>query len=84
MSIIFWIVLGLVAGMIAKAIDPHPQSGSILWTIVLGIIGAVVGGFLGGALLGLDVNGFNIESIITAVLGALLVLWLGRRAGQTF
>jgi uncharacterized membrane protein YeaQ/YmgE (transglycosylase-associated protein family) len=74
MGIISWIVLGLVAGALAKLILPGKQGGGWIITIILGIVGALVGGFIGGALFGLDVSGFNIESVFTAVLGAILVL----------
>lgn len=78
MNIIGWLLLGLVAGVIANAIDPAPSKGGILGAIVLGIVGALVGGFIGSLLLGVDVSGFNIGSILVAVIGSLLVLWIGR------
>lgn len=79
MGILTWIILGAVAGSIANAIDPRPSKGGILGSIILGIVGAIVGGFLAGTFLGVDVTGFNLTSLIVAVLGALLMLWVGRQ-----
>ena len=78
MNILGWILLGLVVGVIANALDPRPSKGGILGAIVLGIVGALVGGFLGSALLGVTVTGFNFGSVLIAVIGALLVLLVGR------
>jgi uncharacterized membrane protein YeaQ/YmgE (transglycosylase-associated protein family) len=87
MGILSWIVLGLVAGALAKFIMPGEQVGGILLTIVLGVVGALVGGFLGTYVFGFgDVTGFNLRSIAIAVGGAVLVLFAyglamrGRRA----
>lgn len=78
MDILVWLVLGLIAGVIANAIDPRPSQGGILGAIVLGVLGAIVGGFLGSRLLGEGVTGLNFQSVIIAVLGSLLLLFLGR------
>jgi uncharacterized membrane protein YeaQ/YmgE (transglycosylase-associated protein family) len=79
MGIIAWIVLGLIAGAIAKAIYPGTQGGGFLATTGLGIVGAVVGGYLAQALrLGgaSAVGGLNLWSIALAVVGALVVLFI--------
>src|SRR5262249_9609283 len=77
MGILAWILLGLVAGVLAKFIMPGRQGGGIILTIVLGIVGALVGGFLGTHVLGFgDMSGFDLRSIAIAVGGALLVLFL--------
>jgi uncharacterized membrane protein YeaQ/YmgE (transglycosylase-associated protein family) len=76
MSIITWIILGLVAGWLAGMV--MGGSRGILGNIVVGILGAVIGGFLASALLGLDVTGFNFTSVIVATLGAVLLLALLR------
>jgi uncharacterized membrane protein YeaQ/YmgE (transglycosylase-associated protein family) len=78
MGILYWVVFGLIAGSIANFIDPAPSRYGILGSIVLGIVGAVVGGWIGSTFLGLNVSGFNLTSFIVAVLGSLLVLWVGR------
>ena len=75
MGILAWIVLGLVAGALAKFIMPGQQGGGIILTIVLGVVGAIVGGFLGTYVFGFgDISGFDLRSIAIAVGGALLVL----------
>src|SRR5919107_4707684 len=77
MGILAWIVLGLVAGALAKFIMPGEQGGGIIVTTVLGIVGALVGGFLGTYVFGFgDISGFDVRSIAIAVGGALLVLGL--------
>lgn len=76
MGVLTWIIFGLVAGAIAKLIMPGNQNMGWLWTIILGIVGAYVGAFV-GQLLGLgDVTGFNVGSMLLAVGGSLIVLWL--------
>jgi uncharacterized membrane protein YeaQ/YmgE (transglycosylase-associated protein family) len=75
MSIIGWIVLGLIAGAIAKAILPGRQSGGWLVTLLLGIVGALLGGFLGSALFGVTLGSFfEIRTWLLAIGGALIVL----------
>lgn len=80
MNIIAWVVLGLIAGAIAKAIYPGYQSGGIFATIGLGILGALVGGWLGlqffGTSGGAAVGALSLSSIGFAVLGTLVVLFL--------
>jgi uncharacterized membrane protein YeaQ/YmgE (transglycosylase-associated protein family) len=75
MSIIGWIVLGLIAGFIASKIVNKRGEGLVL-DIVLGIVGAVVGGWLFAFFGAEGVNGFNIYSMFVAVLGAVVVLIL--------
>jgi uncharacterized membrane protein YeaQ/YmgE (transglycosylase-associated protein family) len=73
MSIIGWIILGLIAGFIASRISEGTGSG-ILIDIVLGIVGALVGGFVFNALGGVGVTGFNLWSLLVAIVGAIIVL----------
>src|ERR1700709_59416 len=75
MSIIAWLVLGLIAGFIASKIVNNSGEGVML-DIVLGIVGAVVGGFLFSFIGAAPVTGFNIYSVIVAVIGAIVVLWI--------
>jgi uncharacterized membrane protein YeaQ/YmgE (transglycosylase-associated protein family) len=77
MSILAWIVLGLVAGWLAGLIVRGGGYG-IVGDIILGIVGALVGGFLSSALLGVDVTGFNLSSILIAVVGAIIVIAIAR------
>ena len=77
MSIIAWILLGLVAGWLAGQVMRGGGYG-IIGDIVLGIIGAFVGGFLSSALLGVDVTGFNLTSVLIAFAGAVIVIAISR------
>lgn len=74
-----WIVFGLIAGIIAKFIMPGRDPGGFIITIIIGILGAVLGGWL-ATQFGLgDVTGFDIRSFIIAVVGALILLFIYRR-----
>ena len=73
MSIIGWIVLGLIAGFIASKIVNKQGEGVIL-DIILGIIGAIVGGFLFVQFGAAGVTGFNLYSMLVAIVGAVVVL----------
>ncbi len=74
MGILMWALFGLIAGVIAKLIMPGRQPGGIILTTILGIVGAVVGGFF-GTLMGFgDISGFDLRSLLLAVGGGILVL----------
>ena len=75
MSVIGWIILGLIAGFIGSKIVNKSGQG-MLMDIVLGIVGAVVGGALFSAFGSTGVTGFNIWSLIVAVIGSIVVLWI--------
>ena len=78
MGILTWIVLGLVVGALAKFLMPGTDPGGFVITILLGIAGAFVGGYL-GSLLGLGkVSGFNLTSILLATGGAVVLLLIYR------
>ncbi len=80
MNILAWIVLGLIAGAIAKAIYPGHQGGGILGTLILGVIGAFVGGSLYNLLttgtLALTATGLSIGGIVVAIIGAIIALFI--------
>ena len=79
MGFFSWILMGLVVGLLAKWIMPGPDPGGIIMTILLGVAGAFVGGFI-GTTVGLgSVSGFNLGSLGLAVAGALLLLWGHRK-----
>jgi len=78
MNVLAWLVFGLIVGVVANAIDPAPSHGGWLGAIVLGILGAMVGGFLASLIFGVGVSGFDFTSFIVAVLGSLLLLYAGR------
>lgn len=73
---IIWLILGLVAGALAKFIMPGKDPGGLLVTIGLGIAGSFLGGYLAGVLgiAGSQTGGFSLPSIVTAVIGALVLL----------
>lgn len=74
MGILSWIVFGLIAGVLAKWIMPGGDPGGIIVTILLGVAGAFVGGYI-GTLLGFGtVSGFDLRSFFVAVLGAVVLL----------
>ena len=75
MSFLAWIFLGLIAGFIGSKIVNHRGEGVFL-DIILGIVGAIVGGWLFTALGGHSVTGFNFYSIFVAVIGSIIVLFL--------
>ena len=75
MNIIAWIVVGLNGGAVAKLLMPGPQPGGIIITILLGIAGAILGGFLSIALgLGNGVDDFDFGTIVLSVVGAMILL----------
>ena len=75
MGILGWIVLGLIAGAIAKAILPGRQKGGWLVTLLLGIVGALLGGFLGSTFLGVPLGTFfEIRTWLLAIGGSVIVL----------
>ena len=78
MGIVTWIVLGLVAGLLAKIVMPGKDPGGIIVTILLGIAGALVGGFVGTRLGFGNISGFDLRSVAIAAGGAVLLLFLNR------
>ena len=80
MGIIGWIVLGPLAGVIAKAILPGDDPGGIIVTIIIGIVGAILGGFLAQVLFDVDSMDefFDISTWLTAIIGAVILLVLYR------
>ncbi|MBD2090782.1 GlsB/YeaQ/YmgE family stress response membrane protein [Microcoleus sp. FACHB-1515] len=80
MGILAWIILGLIAGALAKLIYPGDQGGGIFATIGLGILGALLGGWIGNNILGVGtgaaVGALSIGSIAMAVVGAIILIFL--------
>ena len=80
MGIIAWIVLGAIVGFITNLIMGGGEG--VILTVILGIVGAVVGGYLAGTVLKVaDVTGVNVESIVVAVIGAIIVVAVYRMIG---
>ncbi|MFZ5830959.1 MAG: GlsB/YeaQ/YmgE family stress response membrane protein [Planctomycetota bacterium] len=88
-NVLLWCLFGLIAGAIAQFVMPGKDPGQsasptgFLITIALGVLGALVGGFLSSNLFGWDVTGFNLASFAVAVGGALLLLVLYRLIAPT-
>jgi uncharacterized membrane protein YeaQ/YmgE (transglycosylase-associated protein family) len=80
MGIIAFIILGLLAGFIAKAILPGDDPGGLIVTTLIGIVGAILGGFLAGALFNADPMDefFDISTWLTAIVGAIILLVIYR------
>ena len=75
MGIVTWILVGLIAGVLAKIAMPGPDPGGMIVTIVIGIVGALLGGFIVNRILGgPGVTGFNLSSILVATLGSIILL----------
>lgn len=77
MGFLAFVVLGLIAGLIARAILPGKQTNSILLTILLGIVGALLGGWLGSVLFDAPLEEFfSIQTWLLAIVGSVIVLWI--------
>jgi uncharacterized membrane protein YeaQ/YmgE (transglycosylase-associated protein family) len=76
MGLISWIVVGLIAGLLAKWMMPGEGPGGLLITLILGMAGASVGGFVVNLLGGAGATGFNVWSILVATFGAIILLFL--------
>ena len=76
MGLISWVVVGTIAGLLARRIVPGPDPGRFVVTVILGMAGASVGGFMVGVIGGAGATGFNIWSIFVATLGAVLLLYV--------
>ncbi|HEV8339991.1 MAG TPA: GlsB/YeaQ/YmgE family stress response membrane protein [bacterium] len=76
MGILSWIIVGLIAGWLAKTISSGPEPGGLLMTLVIGVVGAIVGGVIANALGYAGATGINLYSILIATLGAVLFLFL--------
>lgn len=75
MGILAWIVVGLVAGILAKIAMPGPDPGGTILTVIIGIAGAIVGGLVVNAILGRPgVTGFDLPTVLVATLGSVLLL----------
>ncbi|HBT3897484.1 GlsB/YeaQ/YmgE family stress response membrane protein [Klebsiella pneumoniae] len=79
MGILSWIIFGLIAGIIAKWIMPGKENVGIIVTIILGIVGAVVGGYISTFFGFGRVDGFNFGSFVVAVIGAIVVLYIYKK-----
>ena len=76
-SFVWWLIIGLIAGAVARLIMPGKDPMGILATMVLGIVGSIIGGFVASLLWRTD-SGFHPGGLILSLLGAILVLWIWR------
>ena len=81
MGIILWIIFGALAGWIASAI--MKSNDGVIMDIVIGIVGAVIGGWIMGFFGQSGVSGFNLYSLIVAILGAVVLIWVVRLVRRT-
>lgn len=79
MGLISWIVVGLMAGLLARWIMPGSGPSGLVVTTILGMAGASIGGFLVGIVGGTGATGFNIWSVLVATFGAIVLLFLYNR-----
>ena len=78
LSFIWWLIIGLIAGALARLIMPGRDPMGIIATMLLGIVGSVVGGLVSWAIWGAETEGFRPAGILLSILGAILVLWIWR------
>lgn len=85
MGIIGWIILGGIAGWLASYIMKTDKDQGILGNIIVGILGGLIGGFIMNMIGGYDINGFNLYSLLVALLGSIVVLaiWKAIRGGKS-
>ena len=78
MDLILWLVLGALAGWIASIVMKTDASQGLLGDIILGIVGAFIGGFIFNAMGASGATGFNLYSLIVAIIGSVVLIYLGR------
>jgi uncharacterized membrane protein YeaQ/YmgE (transglycosylase-associated protein family) len=78
LNFIAWLIVGLIAGALARLIMPGRDPMGIIATILLGIVGSIIGGLVSWAIWGSDTRGFQPGGILLSILGAIVVLFLWR------
>jgi uncharacterized membrane protein YeaQ/YmgE (transglycosylase-associated protein family) len=78
MGILAWLLFGLIVGVVASWIMPAPGGGGIVADVIVGIVGAFIGGWIFGLFGHTGITGFNIPSMLCALVGAVVLLWLSR------
>lgn len=78
MSLVGWILFGFIAGALAHLIDPQPRRGGFLGAVVLGVLGALTGGFFATLLFGGGIQGVSLNTAIVASFSSLLLLFVGK------
>jgi uncharacterized membrane protein YeaQ/YmgE (transglycosylase-associated protein family) len=77
-GILSWIIFGLIAGAIAKFLTPGRDPGGCIITMIIGIVGALLGGWIATALGYGGISGFDVRSFVIAILGSILLLFIWR------
>ena len=77
-NFIAWVIVGLIAGALARLIMPGRDPMGIIATILLGIVGSFIGGLISWAIWGSDTRGFQPGGLLLSILGAIVVLWIWR------
>lgn len=83
LSILFWIIFGAISGWIASNITGEGARINGWMNVAVGVVGAIIGGLIFNALGGAGVTGFNLYSLVVAVIGAIILLWIVRMAQST-
>ena len=78
LNFIWWLIIGLIAGALARLIMPGRDPMGIIATILLGILGSVIGGLVSWAIWGSETRGLQPGGLLLSILGAILVLWIYR------
>lgn len=78
MDFVVWVLFGLIVGIIVNLLDPNPEAGGVVPAVILGVLGSVLSGFLANLIFGIELNGFNFASLLVAVGGAIILLFIGR------
>jgi len=78
MGILLWIIFGLIVGVVARWIVPGEGFGGIVGDVIVGVVGAFIGGWLYGLFGHHGITGFNLPSMVCALIGAVVLLWLLR------
>ncbi len=82
MNIISWAIFGLIAGVIAKMISPGQDPGGFFVTIIIGILGSILGGWLAGLFFDIDQDKWSLQGFLVAVLGALILLFIYKKLAR--
>ena len=83
LSFIWWLIIGLIAGALARLIMPGRDAMGLIATMLLGIVGSIVGGLVSWAIWGVDESGFRPAGFLLSLLGAVLVLWIWRAISRS-
>lgn len=83
MNLFMWLLFGVFVGLISNLLDPYPSRGGAIGAILLGVGGALIGGFLSTLIFDSRLSNFSFTSFAVSILGALLILYIGRVLRRT-